>query len=169
MIIGSPKASNGFTLTELMVAMVIIAIASLGALDYQYHSVRQSRAAHTQTTATRAAQLLLEDWMSMGGSTAYNPANLQLGFLSSSVPSDFTMGQSIGGILNNSVYSITINNVPMQIILGYSNVEHDSTSGITLRQLTAMVRWRMGQAIGTGGNTLCQRPVILTTYVRLDG
>lgn len=164
-----PKVKNGFTLTELMVAMVLIAIAAVGTLDYQYHAVKHSRIAITQTTATRTAQLLLEDWISAAGSTTYNPANIQMGFTASAVPPGFTMGQTLGTALNNSVYNVTINNVPMQIILGYSDVDHDNISGITLRQLTAMVRWRMGQAIGTGGNSLCDSPVILTTYVRLDG
>lgn len=169
MSIVCPKVSKAFTLTEMMVAMAIIAIAAVGGLDYQYHSAKHSRIAQTQITAARTAQLLLEDWKSNGGSTAYNPANLQLGFSSSSVPSNFTMGESIGAALNNSVYIITINNVPMLIILGYNDVAQDSASGTTLRQLTAMVRWRQGQAVGSGGNTLCPSPVILTTYVRLDG
>jgi hypothetical protein len=110
----------------------------------------------------RTAQLLIEDWKSVGGSTAYNPLNLQLGFSSASVPSGFTMGQSIGSTLNNTVYTITINTVPMLIILGYSDVSHDAISGTTLRQLTAMVRWQQG-------STLCDSPVVFTTYVRLDG
>ncbi|OHB53212.1 MAG: hypothetical protein A2Y10_13275 [Planctomycetes bacterium GWF2_41_51] len=169
MYMESKKVSKAFTLTEMMIAMVMICIAAVGILDYQYHSAKHQRLAQTQITASRTAQLLLEDWKSTGGSTAYNPANLQLGFSSSSVPTGFTMGESVGGILNNCVYTVTINNVPMVIVLGFNNIEEDAVSGTTLRQLTAMVRWKQGQAIGSGGNTLCPSPVILTTYVRLDG
>jgi prepilin-type N-terminal cleavage/methylation domain-containing protein len=163
MIAICPKVSRAFTLIELMVALAVISIAALCALDYQYYAAKHSRIAHTQITAMRTAQLLMEDWKSVGGSTAYNPLNLQLGFSSASVPSGFTLGQSIGTTLNNTVYTITINNVSMLIILGYSDVEHDIISGTTLRQLTAMVRWQ------EGGSTLCVSPVVFTTYVRLDG
>jgi prepilin-type N-terminal cleavage/methylation domain-containing protein len=159
----------GFTLIEMMVAMAIICIAAIGVLDYQYHSVKHCRIAQTQLTASNTAQLLLEDWKSTGGSTDYNPAILQLGFTSSAVPSGFTMGQAVGGILNDSIYTVTINDVPMLVILTFSDVDHDDVSGTTLRQLTAMVRWQMGKATGSGGTTLCDSPVILTTYVRLDG
>jgi prepilin-type N-terminal cleavage/methylation domain-containing protein len=162
------KIYEGFTLTELMVAMALICIAAIGVLDYQYHSVKQSRIAQTQVTASRTAQLLLEDWKSTGGSTDYNPTNLQLGFSSSTLPADFTMGQAVGGILNNAVYTITVNNVPMLVVLAFNDVEHDDVADTTLRQLTAMVRWQMGKATGSGGTTLCATPVILATYVRLD-
>lgn len=151
----------GFTLIELMMAMAVIAIAAVGALDYQYYAAKHSRIARTQTTATHTAQLLLEDWKSVGGSTEYDPLNLQLGFSSTAVPGGFTMGQSIGSALNNVIYTITVNNVPMLIILSWSDVAHDSISGTTMRQLMAMVRWQQG-------NTLCNSPIILTAYVRLD-
>jgi prepilin-type N-terminal cleavage/methylation domain-containing protein len=169
MSVKCPKVSKAFSVIELMVAVTIIAIAAVGGLEYQYHAVKHSRIARVQLTATRTAQLLLEDWKSVAGLTSYNPLNLQLGFANSAVPSDFTMGQSIGSVLNNTVYTITINNVPMVIMLGYSNVASYSISGTvtTLRQLTVMARWKQGQAIGSGGNTLCDSPVILTTYVIL--
>ena len=169
MSVKCPKVSKAFSLIELMVAVTVIAIAAVGGLEYQYYAVKHTRIARTQLTVTRTAQLLLEDWKSVGGSTSYNPLSLQLGFANSAVPSGFTMGQSIGSVLNNTVYTITINNVPMVIMLGYSDIAHDSIADTTLRQLTVMVRWKQGQAIGSGGTTLCDSPVILTTYVRLDG
>ncbi len=158
MIMKRGKFSNAFTLTEMMVAIALICIAAVGVLDYQYHSAKHQRLAQTQITASQTAQLLLEDWKSTGGSTVYNPSDLQLGFTSSSVPSGFTMGESA-----------TINGVPMFIVLGFNDVEQDAISGTTLRQLTAMIRWQLGKATGSGGTTLCQSPIIFNTYVRLDG
>jgi prepilin-type N-terminal cleavage/methylation domain-containing protein len=155
-------AGAGFTLVEMMVTVAIIAVAAVGALDYQYYAAQQSRIAQTQIVATRTAQLLLEDWKSTGGSTAYNPVNLQLGFSSAVIPVDFGMGLALGSILNSSIYTITVNDVSMLIILGWSDVATDATSGTTLRRLNVMVRWMQ-----QGG--LCNSPVILTTYVRLDG
>jgi prepilin-type N-terminal cleavage/methylation domain-containing protein len=157
-----PKVSKALTLIELMVAIAIIAIVAVGALDCQYYAAKHSRTARNQIAATRTAQLLIEDWKSVGGSTYYNPLNLQLDFSSATVPADFTMGQSIGFVLNNVIYTITINGMPMLIMLGWSDVAHDSIAETTLRQLTVMVRWPQGGA-------LCNSPVILTTYVRLDG
>ena len=161
-LIGIFGASSGagFTLIELIITIAIIAVAAVGALDYQYYAAQQSRIAHAQVAATRTAQLLLEDWKSTGASTSYNPLNLQLGFASATVPVDFGMGQSLGSVLNNLIYTITINNVPMLIILSWSDVAYDSVSGTTLRQLRVMVRWQQNGA-------LCNSPVILTTYIRL--
>lgn len=169
MVMKLGKFSNAFTLTEMMVAIALICIAAVGVLDYQYHSAKHQRLAQTQITASQTAQLLLEDWKSTGGSTVYNPSDLQLGFTSSSIPSGFTMGESVGGILNNAVYTATINGVPMFIVLGFNDVEQDAISGTTLRQLTAMIRWQLGQATGSGGASLCQTPIVFNTYVRLDG
>jgi hypothetical protein len=104
----------------------------------------------------------MEDWKSVGGATNYNPAALSLGFSSGTVPSGFTMGESYGAVINNSVYFVTVDHIPMVLILCWSDVDHDTIAGTTLRQLTAMVRWRMDDT------TLCNFPIILTTYVRLD-
>lgn len=164
-----PKVSKALTLIELMLAMAIIAITALGALSYQYYAAKQSQIAHAQITATRAAQLLLEDWQSTGGSTAYDPLKLQLGFSSAVVPNDFAMGLSLGSVLNNVIYTITVNNLPMLIMLSWDDVASDSVAQTTLRQLRAMVRWQQGYVLGGESDTLCISPVVLTTsYIRLD-
>jgi prepilin-type N-terminal cleavage/methylation domain-containing protein len=169
MIIIRPKASKAFTLLELTLTIAIIAITAVGTLGYQYYAAKQSRIAYAQTTATRTAQLLLEDWQSTGGSTTYDPLQLQLGFSSSAVPSNFSMGLSLGSVLNNVIYTITVNNVPMSIMLSWTDVANDSVAQTTLRQLRAMVRWQQGYVLESGGTTLCDSPVILTTsYIRLD-
>jgi prepilin-type N-terminal cleavage/methylation domain-containing protein len=164
------KIPKAVTLIELMIAMTIVTIASLGGLSYQYYAAKQSRMAFAQTNATRIAQLLLEDWRSTGGDTvSYNPVNLQLGFSSAPIPTGFDMGLSLGSVLNNVVYSITINGVPMTIMLSWDDVEQDTTAGTTLRQLQALVRWQQGYVLESGGTTLCNSPVVMTTaYIRLD-
>jgi prepilin-type N-terminal cleavage/methylation domain-containing protein len=168
-IIIRPKVSKAFTLIELALTTAIIAITAVGTLGYQYYAAKQSRMAHAQTTATRTAQLLLEDWQSTGGSTTYDPLKLQLGFSSAAVPPGFTMGLSLGSVLNNVIYNITVNNVPMSVMLSWSDVAHDSVAQTTLRQLRAMVRWQQGYVLEAGGTTLCNSPVVLTTsYIRLD-
>jgi len=152
-----------------MVAMVVICIAAVGVLDYQYNSLKQSRFAQVQLSASRTAQLLIEDWKSQGGSNSYDPTKLNIGFTSSTGTTEFLAGESVGGILNNSIYSITINKIPLKIVLAYSDVATDEISQTTLRQLTAIVKWRKGEAMGGGGQSFCTTPVVLSTYVRLDG
>jgi prepilin-type N-terminal cleavage/methylation domain-containing protein len=163
-----PKVSKAFTLIELMMTIAIVVIAVVGTMGYQYYAAKQSQIAFAQTTATRTAQLLLEDWQSTGGATTYDPLQLQFGFSSAPVPSDFTMGLSLGSVLNNVIYTITVNNVPMSIMLSWCDVANDSVAQTTLLQLRAMVRWQQGYIL-QGGTTLCISPVVLTTsYIRLD-
>lgn len=76
------KLARAVTLIEVIVALAVVVIASLGALGYQYYAAAQGRIAHAQTTSTRIAQLLLEDWKSTGGSEDYDPTALGLGFSS---------------------------------------------------------------------------------------
>jgi prepilin-type N-terminal cleavage/methylation domain-containing protein len=156
-----PRVSKAFTLIEVMVAMTVIVIVAIGALNYQYYAAQHSQIANSQITSTRAAQLLMEDWMSTGGLTTYNPNALNLGFTSATIPTGFAMGQTIGTALNNKIYLITVNNVPIQLILGWSDFTPDPITGAKLRQLTVMARWNVKGA-------LCTSPVILATYIRVD-
>ncbi len=86
----SDLRATGFTLIEQLVAAAILTVAAVGAFQYQYYTAAMGRIASGQTAAARAAHLLLEDWKSTGGSTAYDPSSLGLGFSSGlSVPGGF--------------------------------------------------------------------------------
>ena len=149
----------GVTLIEVMVAMAILVIAALGALGYQYHATAQARIARAQITATRTAQLLLEDWKSTSDSTSYDPSALELGFSSpQSIPGDCDFGPDTGTILNNAVYAITVDDVPMLVMLTWANKDYDPTAKVTLRELTVKVKWN---------EKADTPPLILTTYVAL--
>jgi len=170
------KFTTAVTLVEAIVAMVVLAVAALGALGYQYHAATQARIAHAQTTSTRIAQLLLEDWKSTGGSENYDPTALGLGFFSN------VIHLGAGTALPDGVYSITVNNVPMLILLNWEDVDYDSDAEVTLRQITVTAVWRrdLGKDINFGEIVSGQvshadkkagslRPLAtLTTYVRLD-
>ena len=105
--------------------------------------------------------------MSTGGSEEYNPATLGLGFSPvSTIPPDLV---GFGGPLNNVVYSITVDELPMLVMLTRSDVAYDTTSDVKLLQLTAIVKF--GSVLGD--DTAQQfieliKPIILTTYVRVD-
>jgi len=173
------KFATAVTLVEVMVAMVVLAIASLGALGYQYHAATQARIAHAQTTSTRIAQLLLEDWKSTGGSENYDPIALGLGFSSNIIYLDQ------GVPLPNGVYSITVDDVPMVIVLKWADVDYDSEAEVTLRQITVTTVWRRNAEKKVNWGTITAEEVAnehansgygdalrplatLTTYVRLD-
>ncbi|MBP7051170.1 MAG: prepilin-type N-terminal cleavage/methylation domain-containing protein [Phycisphaerae bacterium] len=166
------RFAGGFTLIEQVVAAAILAIAALGALQYEYFAAGHARIAKVQTAAARAAQLLIEDWKSTGGSTEYDPASLEVGFANAgAAPSGFTTATGLGGTLHDAVYSITLCDMPMLMMLKYVDVDEDTVADTTLRQLAVIVRY--GQT-GAGGITSPDPrfddlpPIILATYVRLD-
>ena len=170
MIVKPPKFKAAVALVETMVAMTVLTIAAVGALSYQYHAAGQSRIAQAQTTATRTAQLLLEDWRSIGGPEDYDPNALALGF------SNFlTMPSGQGLSVPDGVYGITIDNVVMLIMLTSDEVAYDPDVGMTLRQLTVSIKWGLVEAedinlgeIVSGRIESMRALVTLTTYVRLD-
>ena len=176
MTVKRPKFASAFTLIEVMVAMVVLVIAALGTSGYQYYATRQARIAEAQITATRTAQLLLEDWKSTGGSEDYDPTTLELGFSSAlSLPE----GSPVGVALGNAAYTITVNDVPMVIVMTW-----DDIAGAAFRQLTVMVigspvkkeeeiKANLGLIISgklTSESSISSgliSPVTLTTYIRL--
>lgn len=170
------KSAAAFTMVEVMVTMVILGIAAVGALSYQYYAAAHVRIAGTQITTTRTAQMLLEDWKSTGGSTDYDPTILGLGFSSLS-SSDFSQWWGLGVPLRDEVYTITINDVTMLVVPAWKDIEYDSAAGVTLRQLAVAVYWKQKQktqdqeqdiVVEEMGSSEFQQRVTLTTYVRLD-
>ncbi len=147
------KQNAGLTLIEVMIAMVVLVIIALGALSYQYYAALHARAALAQMTASRTAQLLVDDWKSAGGSATYNPTNLNLGFTDSD--------------LDGADYEITVDNLPMYMNLSYNNIELDDEAQITLRKITVRVNWRNDHRIPTG-RAEEEASMELSTYVRVD-
>ena len=176
------KSSAGMTLVEAMVAITILAIAAVGSLSFQYQVAGHSKIATAQLAATRTAQLLLEDWKSTGASDKYKPSALGLGFSTAlSVPSSFSAPSGLGSTLNKAVYAITVDGLPMLVMLQSQNVAQDTVAQVTLRQLSVTVEFGAPSSsdIGKGGSLgemsdlLSERlknipPVTLSTYCRVD-
>jgi len=171
------KLARAVTLIEVMAALAVLVIASLGALGYQYYAVKQGQIARAQTVGTRIGQLLLEDWKSTGGSEEYDATGLGLGF-----SSELPLAAGHGYPLPDGIYSITIDNVPMVLVLNWQDVDYDSVAEVTLRQLSVSVVWlqepdadpQLGQVIaqqvanGVNYHRGMRELVTLSTYVRLD-
>jgi Tfp pilus assembly protein PilV len=146
------KQNNGFTLIETVISAVCLSIIALGALSYQYFAATHNHIAKSQITATRTGQLLIEDWKNGGGSAAYDPTSLQLGFLKASE--------------KGWGYYIVVDNLPMYVNLSSSDVAHDDTAGVTIRQLDVRVAWRRDYQ--NGAPETDDPFIVLTTYARVD-
>lgn len=146
-----PAAAAGVTLVEVIVATLVLAVASLGALSYQYHAVKRAKSAQAEITATQLAQLLIEDWKSHGGDEQYDPTDLNMNFEDTG-----TAG----------LYEINLNDFPMQVNLWYSDIDADTAAGVTLREIRVTIRWRRDyQDLAP----LSTDPTFTsTTYVRRD-
>ena len=145
---------DGMTLVEVMVAVAITAVASIGALTYQYHAARQSSMGRVEMAAARISQLLLEDWRSTGGDVGYDPSGLGLGF----------EGTEVG---NASGYSIVVDDTALYVTLAARDVAYDAQAGVTLRQISVTTTWRSD--FGDGDVAESDPSLSLASYVRLDG
>jgi len=148
---GRSRAASGVTLVELVVSTLVLAVASVGALTYQFHAVKRAKAAQSEITATQLAQLILEDWKSNGGSEFYDPIGSKMGL------------ESAG---TEKYYKTTLNQFPMRIQLKHSDVNTDEAAGVTLREIQVAVSWRRDYR---DQNPDAADPVFTaTTYVRRD-
>ncbi|MFA5424160.1 MAG: prepilin-type N-terminal cleavage/methylation domain-containing protein [Phycisphaerae bacterium] len=145
------KYGQGVTLIEALVAMAILAIAALGALNYQFYSAKHAHIARLEMTATRTAQLLLEDWKSNGGSENYDPTSLGIGIVDDD---------------ESNYYRIEVDNLPMYIRLVHRDVDEDQVAGVTLREITVICRWRAD--FSDEAPQVSDPHLTFTTYCRLD-
>jgi hypothetical protein len=162
------KSAAAVTLIEVIVATVVLALTVAGASSYQYHAARDAQIASAHIAATRTAQLLLEDWMSTGGSEEYDPSTLGLGFSPAiSIPPHFSQGDGggLGAPLNDAVHSVTVDETPMLVMLTSRDLAQDTQAQVILRQLGVIVEFaEQGQITEKLKNI---ESVVLTTYVRV--
>ncbi len=160
-----------FTLIEVMTAIAVLSIIAIGSLNFQYFAARDSKISQAQITATRTAQLLLEDWMSTGGSADYDPASLGLGFTPvQASPPDLSKYSELGTRLRDTLFIVTIDEVQMLIMLISKDVDYNETAKVKLRQLCVYVSFGAVFVDKTIQKAESEnvKPIILTTYVRVD-
>ena len=144
--------ARGLTLIESLVATVVLSIAALGTMAYQYETAKQTRLAQAQITATRITRLLLEDWKASGASNYYNPEDLDMGV--SHVRTYLADG------LVNKEYRLRADNVPLHIVLSRPT-GLDSPVPISVT-----AKWRLDYGPGDVRNS--DPSVALSTYARGD-
>ena len=67
------KSQTGTTLIEVMVAIMILVAAVLGATRYRYYTALDARRALLRIEASRLAVTMLEAWKGAGSETDFNP------------------------------------------------------------------------------------------------
>jgi prepilin-type N-terminal cleavage/methylation domain-containing protein len=150
------KRVKGMTLIEIMEALLVLAIAVLGASGYRYYSALDARKADMNATGSRIGMLLCESWRGAAGSETYDPvANLgseltiaPLALSSQFSAADFT---SLGG------YMVVADGINYYAALGYKDVSPG------LRALNVVVGWaQKDQGPSTPGDA--DKLFKLTTY-----
>jgi prepilin-type N-terminal cleavage/methylation domain-containing protein len=144
---------GGVTLIEVMLALAVVVIAALGSLCYEYLCVDHVRYARAEMTATRIAQLLIEDWKSTGGADDYDPQDLNMGF---TLPPEVGMGN----------FMTVVDGIPLYISMDQGEVEKDTFAGIKLNRITVAVKWR--KDFTSGPVTDSDPSITFNTYVRRD-
>lgn len=137
---------GGFSLLELVIAIVIVMVLAVGGLSYLYHSNVGAKKAEVQATAARMASLLVHSWKGNGGSPTFNPVT--------AYETEFTITDSPSGppaaipdyagtftLLGN--YHIVIDNVNYYAAMSYS----PATASHPL-VLSVCVAWRVNYAAG---------------------
>ena len=153
------KRAGGLTLVEIMVAILILSIAVLGASGYRYYSSLDSRKAELHTTSARIGTLLCESWHGTNGDEDYDPVAHLSSELAitpfTSVSSSMTPGFTALG-----EYQVVVDGDSYYAALAWADV------AAGLRALNVVVVWtqRDGRRSDVGDPTKAFR---LTTYTSI--
>ena len=164
MAFGQPKSRSAVTLIEVMAAIVIVAIAVIGASGYRYYSTLDARRADFQNAAARIALLLCENWRGRGyDADTYDPVD----HLTSA---DLTVADSPGvgpdyasGFTPLGRYEITTTNDGVHYWAALSWDDDAATVG--LRALNVVVAWAQRQTGSDDAADGSDKTFRLTTYV----
>ncbi len=156
--------SQGFTLTEVMISILIVMILVTGAMGYQYTSTRDVKVSEVQASAARIGMLLLESWKGQQGDTSFDPIdtfNSELTIQTSTTGPDVP-DNSIGApLVKLGSYEIILKNVHYYITLSY-----DAASTLEPMVLNATVTWRRdyGQGELEGDELFVRYSTFLVSY-----
>ena len=129
------KREKGFSLAEEMVAMTILAITTLGAMGYRYHSAVDAHKADIQNSGARVASLLLENWKGVGSGSGYDPVAILGSELT--ITTLATGPAAPSGFITLGSYQIKSNQSNYAATLSYANA-----TATRPRQLNVCVLWQ---------------------------
>ena len=144
---------RGFSLIDVMVAAVVLAVAVVGTSGFRYHSTLDCRRAERHTAAARAALLLSESWRGTGGDEAYDPVS----YLSSNLNIEAGDGpEAPEGYTLLGSYVVTVNGTICYTTLSWQDTDD-------LRTLNVQVAWSQ-RAEGDESLGEADKSFALTTY-----
>jgi prepilin-type N-terminal cleavage/methylation domain-containing protein len=152
------KSKTAFTILEMMIAIVILAVAVIGASGYRYYAAIDARRGAMKVTAARIGLLLCENWRGVKGDTTYDPATYFASELTISAQPGFDdTGFKDADFALLGSYLVVADSADYYAILSWKDV------GAGLRALNIVLAWPpSGQAQVSAGDT--SRRFLLTTY-----
>jgi len=150
------KVSQGLTLVEVMVSILIMAIVAVGASGYRYYTTIDVIKAEKHITGARIALLLCESWKGIRGSDTYDPLVTFQADLSIAGSAE---GPSVPvGLISLNSYRITSEDTNYYTTLAWKDVSPG------FRELNVAIQWdqRMN---GSGVFSEVDKNYSLTTYV----
>jgi hypothetical protein len=151
------KAAGGFTLSEVMGAILVLTVAVLGTSAYRYHATLDVRKADLKTTGARIGCLLCETWHGVSDPNSFNPVShfgTDLAIVSLTDPEG---PGTPSGHTSLGTYKITVDGDEYRAKLFWRDV----SAG--LRALSVIVVWEWGQSMGS--HIPVSKSFRLTTYV----
>jgi hypothetical protein len=152
----SLTTKRAFTVTEALIAAVIIVIAIIGTSMLRYQSALGVRKADLYSTSVRLGLMLCEGWTGEGGTTAYNPVTVLSPGLNISTSTGIAAPT---GFTKLNSYKIVVDSFNYYATLSWKDM------GTGIISLHIVVSWDQRDS---GLNTLAAAGKIfkLTTYVR---
>lgn len=150
---------KGLTFIEVMVAVVVLMAAVIGAMFYQYYTAMDAKKAMLHIKAGRLAVTMLEGWKGAGSQTDFDPLNdLGNGHFAEYVDllgiTSGSPGSTPAG-MNNPVtvggYNVTSGTVQYAVTLFYDDQDPDDNIPMAL---TALVEWPE-QGHGDSNKSFC--------------
>jgi prepilin-type N-terminal cleavage/methylation domain-containing protein len=154
----------GLTLIEVMVVILIVAIAVVGGMQFRYYCVTDAKRADVEINAARLGAMLLETWKGMGSLSTYNPS---MTFPLSTYSSQFEIAPATAVIASPTGYSALpttyqvrdkANNVYYYVALACK-----AATSSDPKALNAVVSWRRDYT--AGGVAADSQLMNLTTYI----
>jgi Tfp pilus assembly protein PilV len=128
---------RGASLVEVMLALLVLMVVTLGSANYRYLTALDLRNAREQLTGADLAVTLLGVWQGMGGSESYGPDNQLSSYLTISLATGDTPPD---GYTLLGAYDVVIGGQTYRSTLCWRDVESD------LRELGVVVSWPSGDS-----------------------
>ena len=151
------RNNHGVTIVEIMVAIVVILVAVIGAMGFRYHAVMDAREADARITAARVGSMLLNAWAARIGDASFDPVAefnpgipIAISATGPAVPTGFT---------EQDKYHILCDDVNY-----YSTLSYQDTSSGQAGVLTITINWLNDYR--EWDESAVKQSINMTTYVR---